>query len=158
MKNYDVKKDDCTDGRLRKKLWTEESEYAHHAENLGNYVYADRLGNGDEQSGDGYKYRGRGLIQLTGHDNYEDFEKAHNTRDPDDKKSFLDHPDLLVSNQKYAIESAFYYWHSHGINSVADNGTVKEVTEEVNGGSNGLAGRKKRYNAVACMVGATQEL
>ncbi|PWK86745.1 putative chitinase [Fulvimonas soli] len=156
-KNYSAAQDDCTKGRLRDKLWTQQSDYEHNAENLGNYVYANRNGNGDEASGDGYKYRGRGLIQLTGRTNYQGFQDRHNALNPDDQQSFIDHPELVADNTEYAVESAFYFWDAHGINATADTGTVKDVTEAVNGGTNGYDDRKKRYNAVACLLGATQE-
>jgi predicted chitinase len=65
-RNYNAAQDECTAGRLREKLWTEESKYAGNAQNLLIYVYASRLGNEDEASGDGFKYRGRGMMQLTG--------------------------------------------------------------------------------------------
>lgn len=156
-RNYDVAKDDCMHGRLRGKLWTKESTYTHHSKNLGSYVYANKLGNGDEASGDGYKYRGRGLIQLTGKANYKAFQNKHNKLDPKDKQSFIKDPGLLASNKKYAVESAFYFWSANHINAVADNGTVKSVTKKVNGGYNGLAERKKLYNSLACMLGAKQE-
>lgn len=156
-KNYSAAKDDCTKGRLRDKLWTQQANYAHHAENLGDYVYADRNGNGDEASGDGYKYRGRGLIQLTGKTNYQGFQDRHNALNPEDQQSFIDHPELVADNTEYAVESAFYFWDAHGINATADSGTVKDVTKAVNGGTNGYDDRKTRYNAVACLLGATQE-
>lgn len=155
--NYDVAKDDCKQGRLRGKLWTKKSTYAHHSKNLGSYVYANRLGNGNEASGDGYKYRGRGLIQLTGKANYKAFQSEHNKLNPKDKQSFIKNPGLLASNKKYAVESAFYFWSANGINTVADKSTVKSVTKKVNGGYNGLAERKKLYNSLACMLGAKQE-
>lgn len=64
--------------RLRDKLWIEEGKYSQHQENLTNYIYANRIGNGDEFSGDGYKYRGRGMILLTGKDAYISFSNKHN--------------------------------------------------------------------------------
>ncbi|MGY3069037.1 hypothetical protein [Pantoea agglomerans] len=79
-KNYNKANDDCDLGRLRNKLWTQESTYAHHPENLANYVYAGRMGNDDEASGDGYRYRGRGMIQLTGKDGYQYFTNIHNKK------------------------------------------------------------------------------
>jgi predicted chitinase len=156
-KNYSVANDDCTKGRLRDKLWTEQANYEHNAENLGNYVYANRNGNGDEASGDGYKYRGRGLIQLTGKSNYQGFQDRHNALNPDDKQSFIDNPELVAGNTEYAVESAFYFWDAHNINTIADTGNVKDVTKAVNGGTNGYDDRKSRYNAVACLLGAAQE-
>ncbi len=81
-RQYDKNTDDCKLGRLREKLWTQESKYAHNPKNLANYVYARKsLGNGNELSGDGYKYRGgRGIMQLTGKNNYQMFTNKHNIK------------------------------------------------------------------------------
>ena len=85
-RNYNAAQDECTAGRLREKLWTEESKYARNAKNLFSYVYASRLGNGDEASGDGHKYRGRGMMQLTGKTNYSQFTASHNQKNPNDPR------------------------------------------------------------------------
>ena len=149
-KNYDATADDCklgVDGqpmRLRDKLWEQESTYAHNAKNLLSYTYASRLGNGNEASGDGYRYRGRGLIQLTGKTNYRKFTDAHNAKNPSDPQDFVAKPDLLVSELKYGIESAFYFWDANGLNAIADTDDVEDVTRAVNGGLNGIADRKAR--------------
>jgi hypothetical protein len=84
----------CAFGQLRSKLWTQENYYGHNPKNLASYVYAKRYGNGDEASGDGYNYRGRGLIQITFHDNYEAFSREHK-RFPDDQQVFVQDPDLV---------------------------------------------------------------
>jgi len=96
----------------RVKLWTEERVYSGSAMKLFNYVYASRMSNSDEASGDGYKYRGRGLIQLTGKSNYQSFTDTRNAKFPNDKQDFVASPDLVISNIDYAIESAFYFWNS----------------------------------------------
>lgn len=153
MDNYDKARDECTNGRLRDKLWTEESKYANNAKNLLAYVYAARLGNGDEASGDGYKYRGRGMIQLTGKDNYSDFTAAHNQKNPDDSCDFVANPDLLLSDRKYAIESAFYFWDARKINPLADLDNVVKVTEAVNGLRIGLPDREARLRRVKAALG-----
>lgn len=147
-KNYSRQTDECSLGRLRNKLWTEESNYEHNPENLGNYVYADRYKNGAENSGDGYKYRGRGLIQLTFRGNYQDFTISHNEKHPTDIQDFEQTPDLVATNYKYAVEAAFYFWRSRDINSLSDGTTdddVKKITRAVNGGSNGLQERIDKF-------------
>lgn len=156
-RNYDSRTDDCTNGRLRPKLWDEEDTYARNAENLGNYVYADRLGNGDESSGDGYAFRGRGPIQLTGREQYQAFQDHWNEMNPHDEQSFVDNPDLLVENPEYAMASAFHWWIRRDANGVADGGSVCQVTCRVNGGTNGFGDRQNRYNDVACMLGLAQD-
>jgi predicted chitinase len=147
-KNYSRQTDECSLGRLRNKLWTEESNYEHNPENLGNYVYADRYKNGAENSGDGYKYRGRGLIQLTFRGNYQDFTISHNEKHPTDIQDFEQTPDLVATNYKYAVEAAFYFWRSRDINSLSDGTTdddVKKITRAVNGGANGLQERIDKF-------------
>lgn len=78
---YDDSKDECVSfPRLRSKLWSEPGTYANNPINLGSYVYANRNGNGDEASQEGYKYRGRGIIQLTGKNNYREYSRIHNQK------------------------------------------------------------------------------
>ncbi|UVE67612.1 glycoside hydrolase family 19 protein [Burkholderia pyrrocinia] len=156
-KNYDEKCDDCKHGRLRDKLWSEEAYYAHNPEHLANYVYANRMKNGDEASGDGYKYRGRGFIQVTGKDGYELFQNEHNRRSPDDLQDFVNNPDLVASQLEYAVESAFTFWARKNLNSISDNGTVRDVTQIVNGGQTGYDDRRDRYNKVAPLLGLSVE-
>ena len=152
-KNYDAERDDCKLGRLRAKLWSEPSAYARNPEKLLSYVYASRLGNGDEDTGDGFRYRGRGMIQLTGRTNYDAFTTAHNARNPDDIRDFVHEPDLLVREPKLGVESAFYFWDVRKINAMADLDDVVKVTLAVNGGTNGLADRKVRLAHVKKALG-----
>ncbi|MDR6411728.1 glycoside hydrolase family 19 protein [Paraburkholderia terricola] len=157
---FNIVNDDvvCNFGQLRPALWTNSSYYAHNPENLANLVYANRYHNGSEASGDGYKYRGRGLIQTTFKANYEVFNREHNHRFPDDQKNFLDNPDLLLSNLEYGVESAFVYWAiTRSVNPVADTGDVAAVTQQINGGQNGHAERLIAYNRVAPILGLPQE-
>jgi predicted chitinase len=150
-KNYIASTGDCSLGRLREKLWTEEATYAHNAKKLLSYVYGARLGNGNEVSGDGYKYRGRGMIQLTGKDNYQAFTTKHNSESYDEK-DFVGNPDLLLETT-YGVEAAFFFWDSNKINALADSDNVTKVTLAVNGGSNGLADREGRLKAVKKALG-----
>jgi predicted chitinase len=156
---YDRAEDDCKLGpdgkpaRLRPKLWTEQASYAGNPQRLLSYVYANRLGNGDEASGDGYRYRGRGLVQLTGKANYAAFTEAHNVRDSDDLRDFVAEPDLLLSELKYAIESAFYYWDARTVNALADLDDLEGVTRAVNGGLNGLIDRGARLARIKKALG-----
>jgi predicted chitinase len=106
--------------------------YARKPEMIGSRVYAGRMGNGDEASRDGYRYRGRGLIQLTGKSNYRKFSQWIG----DDVVS---QPDFVAS--KYAVYSAVYYWVSNNLNAIADINDIKQVTKIVNGGYNGLDDR-----------------
>ncbi|MFC5480187.1 glycoside hydrolase family 19 protein [Massilia suwonensis] len=156
---YDRALDDCrldAEGRpdrLRPKLWLEADSYAGNPERLLSYVYANRLGNGDEASGDGFRYRGRGLIQLTGKDNYADFTAAHNARNSLDPRDFVAEPELLMSELKYAIESAFYYWDARTVNPLADQDDLEQVTRAINGGLNGLEDRGARLASIKKVLG-----
>jgi predicted chitinase len=156
---YDARLDDCALGpdgnpaRARPKLWTDEARYVRNPQALLSYVYALRLGNGDEASRDGFRYRGRGLIQLTGRTNYDDFTACHNRTNPHDPQDFVGNPDLLVSELKYALESAFYFWDARNVNPVADTGNVAAVTFAVNGGYNGLDDREARLARITAAMG-----
>ena len=156
---YDKTSDDCRLGpdgqpaRLRPKLWLEADSYAGNPQRLLSYVYADRLGNGDEASMDGYRYRGRGLIQLTGRDNYAAFTAAHNAHNSADARDFVAQPELVMSELNYAIESAFYYWDARTVNLLADQDDLEQVTRAVNGGLNGLEDRGARLASIKKILG-----
>lgn len=161
---YNSATDECVVlPRLRPKLWSEEQRYARNTENLGNYVYAGRNGNSDESSGDGYKYRGRGIIQLTGKSNYKLYTKIHNTRNPDDPRDFVTSPNLITENLKYGIESAFVWWDMNDMNNKIQKSYVnrtemeidkhvKDISELVNGGSIGLNERVTLFNKLRGII------
>ena len=107
-------------------------DYARKPSKIGSRVYGGRMGNGDESTGDGFRYRGRGLIQLTGKSNYRKFSDWIG----DD---VVAQPDLVATN--YAVHSAVYYWTSNNLNIFADQDDVKKITVAINGGTNGLADR-----------------
>lgn len=111
------------------------AQFARRSEAIANRVYADRMGNGPESSGDGYRYRGRGLIQLTGRDNYERFAKWLKV------PGVVDNPDLVAT--KYPVHSAVYYWDSRNLNALADRDDIRAITYRINGGFNGLEDRRE---------------
>ena len=111
------------------------SDYARKPEKIANLVYANRMGNGNELSGDGWKYRGRGFIQITGKSNYILLSK-------DTRIDFLTNPDLLLTEANSMI-SALWYWNKNKINLLADKNDINAVTKSINGGFNGLAHRKE---------------
>jgi putative chitinase len=123
------------------------AQIAHKPEQIANFVYANRNGNGNEASGDGYKYSGRGYIQLTGRVNYAAFDKF-----VDD--DILASPALVAT--KYPLMSAAFFFNSKNLWAICDQGStdevVKHVTLHVNGGTNGLDSRinyfKKFWNAL----------
>jgi putative chitinase len=116
------------------------NQYARQPEKIANLVYGGRMGNGPEASGDGWKYRGRGYIQLTGKINYVAFDKVV----PED---IVTVPDLVAT--KYPLLSAAWYWNSRSLNSTADAGhtelEVARVTRKINGGANGLPDRINKF-------------
>jgi len=113
------------------------AKYARNPEDLANYVYANRLGNGDEASGDGFRFRGRGYVQLTGRDNYR---RCSQALYGDDR--LLLEPELLEVPDGAAM-AAGWYWDSRKINALADRDNIEAVTRAINGGTIGLAERRK---------------
>ena len=114
------------------------NEYAKNPKKIANKVYASRMGNRDEASGDGYRFRGRGCIQLTGHANYFHAGKACG-------EDFVMNPDL-VATPMYAAMTAGWFWDTHKLNQYADSRDYKTMTKKINGGFIGLADREKHIN------------
>lgn len=115
--------------------------YARNPVIIASRVYANRMGNREEDSGDGYRYRGRGYIQLTGHDNYKAFDLAVS----DD---VVGNPDFVA--MKYPLFSAGWFWNSRRLNDLADLGAdqqvVADITKKINGGYHGLEDRVNQFN------------
>lgn len=119
--------------------------YAGNPKKIANQVYSSRMGNRDENSGDGYRFRGRGCIQLTGHSNYFHAGKALGV-------DFVANPDL-VSTAKYAALTAGWFWSTHNLNSPADALDHPKVTRIINGGSIGLEQRiRETQQALAVLA------
>jgi putative chitinase len=124
------------------------AQYARKPEMIANKVYANRMANGDETSGDGWRFRGRGYIQLTGRQNYTSFDKVV-------EENLLENPDLVAD--KYPLLSAAWFWDNNKLNTLADKGStdadVIAITKRVNGGTHGLEDRlskfKKYYSLLA---------
>lgn len=113
----------------------EAEEYARKPEKIANRVYANRMGNGDEASGDGWLRRGRGLIQLTGTDNYKACSKALNI-------DLMKNPDLIVSNAEVCVKTACWFWSSKRLNECADKDDIVTITKKINGGLTNLKDRE----------------
>lgn len=113
------------------------NEFARKPEKIANRVYANRMGNGNQNSGDGWKYRGRGFIQLTGRNNYLLLSK-------DVRVDYINNPDLLL-NEADAMIAACWFWQKNNLNEYADWGDVKGATRVINGGLNGLSDREEKY-------------
>jgi putative chitinase len=123
--------------RVFRKYFTdlEAINYANQPQRIANRVYANRMGNGNEKSGEGWLYRGRGFIQITGKENY--FRLANDT-----DLDCLKNPDLLLQEAN-AMLSALWFWKLKGLNKLADKNDIKGITKAINGGFNGLEHRTK---------------
>lgn len=119
------------------------ADYAKQPEKIANIIYGGRMGN--VQEGDGYRFRGRGVIQLTGRDNYTAFGKSVGMS----PEQVIDY----VQTKKGALESACWYWNSRKINIACDNNDIVLMTKLVNGGTIGLEDRKKHYEQALAVLG-----
>ena len=122
------------------------AQYAQQPEKIANRVYANRMGNGPEESGDGFRYCGRGLIQLTGQQNYQSF--ADSIETPLDQI-----PDFLQTFEG-AVQSACWFWENNNLNQYADTDDILTMTKRINGGTIGLEDRKKHYEHAKHVFGA----
>ena len=111
-------------------------QYAHKPEKIASRVYANRMGNGNEASKDGWKFRGRGYIQLTGRRNYPAYEKSGYCNG-----KLTDHPEWLC-NSPGRMKSAMWYWMKSGCNELADKDNIAAITQRINNGMNGYADRQ----------------
>jgi predicted chitinase len=120
-------------------------------ESIANRAYARKIGNGSVESGDGWKYRGRGLKQLTGKANYEGFQKFYPSLWTDDQADFISNSDL-VAEIKYATRSAIYFWISNGLPELADEGfadsVVDKITAVINLKTDSYSDRKRNFHAI----------
>jgi putative chitinase len=114
------------------------NQYAHNQERIANRAYANRMGNGPEESGDGFKFCGRGLIQLTGKDNY--------SRYADATGQTLDEASEHLTTFEGCVQSAAWFWEANNLNQYADSGDILTMTKRINGGTLGLEDRTKHYN------------
>lgn len=112
-------------------------QFAGKPEAIANKVYANRMGNGDEASGDGYRYSGRGLIQLTGKDNYFWFAESIGIS--------AEEASEYMSTFEGAAQSACWFWETNNLNKWADQGDIETLTRKINGGTIGIEDRKKHY-------------
>jgi putative chitinase len=113
-------------------------EYAHKPEQIANRIYGSRMGNGDESSGDGFRYCGRGLIQLTGRNNYTKFAESMGMA--------VEEVPALLETYDGAVKSACWFWSSNNLNQWADASDILTMTKRINGGTIGLEDRIKHYN------------
>ena len=133
------------------KLWSKRfptleiaNQYAKNPKKIANMVYANRMGNRDEASGDGYRFRGRGCIQLTGHANYYHAGKALG-------EDFVMQPNL-VATPMYAALTAGFFWNTQKLNQYADTKDIRTMTRRINGGLIGLNDREKHFNQALAVL------
>lgn len=122
------------------------SAYAQQQSAIANRVYANRMGNGDEHSGDGFKYCGRGLIQVTGKENYTWFADSLGIT-PEEASEYME-------TFEGAAQSACWFWETNNLNTWADKGDIMTLTKRINGGTIGLEDRIKHYEHALHVLGA----
>jgi putative chitinase len=121
-------------------------QYEKKPEKIANRIYASRMGNGPEESGDGYRYCGRGLIQLTGKDNYTWFAESMETS--------LEEVTQYLQTFEGAVQSACWFWETNNLNTQADADDIRTMTRKINGGFIGLEDRIKHYEHAKHVFGA----
>ena len=122
------------------------AQYAHNPEMIANRAYANRMGNGDEASGDGWRYCGRGLLQVTGKQNYQAF--------ADSVGIAVEEAPAFLQTFEGAIQSACWFWENNNLNQYADSGDFVTMTKRINGGTLGLDDRTARYQHALQVLGA----
>lgn len=122
------------------------NQYANKQEMIANRAYAGRMGNGPEASGDGWKFCGRGLIQLTGRSNYQAF--------ADSIETDIEEIPAYLQTFEGAVQSACWFWENNKLNQWADSGDILTLTKRINGGTLGLADRQKHYEHALHVLGA----
>lgn len=121
------------------------NQYARQPEKIANKVYGGRMGNGPEETGEGWKYRGRGIKQLTGKENYERCGAGIGV-------DLVNNPDLLIE-PKYAALSAGWFWNKHNLNDLADKADIETMTKRINGGLLGLDARRAAIAKAESVLG-----
>ena len=145
--NYSAKALNAIFGKYFQRAARDAEPYHRQPEMIANVVYANRMDNGDTDSGDGWKYRGRGPIQLTGKANYSSFAE-------DMDVDVVDNPDMVSEDKEVALMSAIWYWNKNGLNRYADSGDIKTMTKRINGGYIGLEDRIHHWKEALHMLGS----
>ncbi len=115
------------------------NSYARKPERIANRVYSNRMGNGDEASGDGWKFRGRGILMITGYNNYKNCSDYLYS----DWRILTENPDWVKDDKKITLLSALWFWEVNGLKNITD---IRTLSRRVNGGNNGMDDRIRRYN------------
>jgi putative chitinase len=144
--NYSAKALDIVFAKYFKRAGRDASEYHRQPEKIANVVYADRMENGDTDSGDGWYFRGRGPIQLTGRHNYAEFDYDMNV-------SVLNESSRVSDSKEIALLSAIWFWNKNNLNQYADVDNIKGMTRRINGGYHGLEDRIHHWELAIEMLG-----
>jgi len=148
--NYSSKALNAVFPKYFKRAGRDAEEYHRQPEKIANVIYASRMGNGDTDSGDGWKHRGRGAIQLTGKNNYSSFAESLDMT--------VDEAIEYIETLPGAIESACWFWNTNNINRYCDDDDIVTMTKRINGGTIGLEDRKHHYEqAIAVLSGQEPE-
>lgn len=132
--DFDINRDKWLSPQEKEKV----KELLGHPDRIANFVYANQNGNGNEASGDGWKYRGRGFLQHTGKGEYAQLSKESGI-------DYIKNPDLLL-NEADSMIASLSYWRRHKLNKLADKDDVRGITRKINGGYNGLDDRIRLLN------------
>jgi len=138
--NYSATALDKLFSKYFKRAGRNAQEYHRQPEKIANVIYANRMSNGNTESGDGWSFRGRGIVQLTGRANY-----TQCSKDLFSDTTLVDDPDL-VSEPEYAVLAACWFWHKNKLNDLCDKSDVVTLSKRINGGTIGLADRVHRWN------------
>jgi putative chitinase len=149
--NYSAKALNAVFGKYFVRAGRDAEEYHRQPEKIANVVYANRMDNGDTDSGDGWRFRGRGPIQLTGRANYTKFSEWA------DLPEVLDRPDIVAEDKEVALKSALFYWDTNNLNKYSDAGDIKTLTKRINGGYIGLEDRIHHWEEALKALGAEVE-
>jgi putative chitinase len=144
--NYSAKALNAVFGKYFVRAGRDAEEYHRQPEKIANVVYANRMGNGDTDTGDGWYYKGRGPIQLTGFNNYSAFSEWSGI-------DVVNNSKLVAEDKETALLSAIWYWSSNNLNRYADSGDIKTMTKRINGGYIGLEDRIHHWEMALAAMG-----
>lgn len=144
--NYSAKALETVFSKYFSKAGRNANVYAKNPEKIANVVYANRIGNGAPESGDGFRFRGRGPLQLTGRANYAAFNAAFGA-------DIINRPELVQENKEIGLMSAVWFWNTNNLNRFADAQDIKGMTRVINGGFNGLEDRVECFAKVLSKMG-----
>lgn len=144
--NYSAKALNQVFPKYFKNAGIDPNDYARQPEKIANHVYANRMGNSNEASGDGWKYRGRGIIQLTGKSNYKSFNNF--LLEYNYLFDVLERPEYITQNTQICVLTGIWFWDKHNLNYYADSGDMQAITKIINGGLNGYEDRMNYYTKI----------